>query len=303
MRRPPYPFPTGFTGRPLGNRDHVTDGGNDAWVPDPPTAETLGRILRLLEPARRLINPKVYGIENVPDRGALLVGNHTLIGLLDAPLLCAELWERGIGVRILGNHAHFKLPRWRDLLTSVGVVPGTPATAEALMRRGETLLVFPGGGREVAKRKGEKYQLLWENRMGFARLAVEHGYPIVPFATVGAEDALDVLVDTDSPLLAPAKRLFEKVSGSPDLFPIVRGIGPTPIPRPERQYYWFGEPIETSTVAAADDRAVGRIRDQTKTAIEQGISFLLDEQRADPQRSVVKRLLGPERRSASSLTT
>jgi 1-acyl-sn-glycerol-3-phosphate acyltransferase len=271
----------------------------DAGIPGPPTAETLGRMLRLLEPARRLINPKIYGAENLPQRGALLVGNHTLIGLLDAPLLCAELWERGIAVRVLGNHAHFKLPRWRDLLLSVGVVPGTPATADALMRRGETLLVFPGGGREVAKRKGEKYRLIWENRLGFARLAVRHGYPIVPFATVGAEDALDVLVDTDNRLLAPARRLFEKLSGSPDLFPIVRGIGPTPIPRPERQYYWFGDPIDTSAVAGTDDRAVEDIRDRTKTAIEQGIAFLLTEQQADPERSVIRRLLGPQRRRRS----
>jgi len=265
-------------------------------VADPPTAATLHRVLRLLEPARRLVNPKIYGAEHLPRRGALLVGNHTLIGLLDAPLLCAELWERGIPVRVLGNHAHFKLPRWRDLLSAVGVVPGTPAIAEALMRRGETLLVFPGGGREVAKRKGEKYQLLWENRMGFARLAVKHAYPIVPFATVGAEDALDVVVDTDNRFLKPVQQLFERVSGSPDFFPIVRGIGPTPIPRPERQYYWFGEPIDTSAVATTDDRAVGDIRDRTKASIERGIAFLLDEQRADPHRSVFDRLTGPERR-------
>jgi len=268
----------------------------DERLADAPKQQTLRRVLALLEPARRLINPKVYGIENLPERGALLVGNHTLIGLLDAPLLCAELWERGIAVRILGNHAHFRLPRWRDLLQSVGVVPGTPAVAEELMRRGETLLVFPGGGREVAKRKGEKYQLLWENRMGFARLAVKHGYPIVPFATVGAEDALDVLVDNDNPVLKPATRLFERLSGSPDLFPIVRGIGPTPIPRPERQYYWFGGSIDTSAVRTTDDRAVSAIRDQTKASIERGIDFLLDEQRFDPNGSVLKRLLGTERR-------
>jgi hypothetical protein len=86
------------------------------------------------------------------------------------------------------------------------------------------------------------------------------------------------------------------VSGSPDFFPIVRGIGPTPIPRPERQYYWFGETIHTAPVETTDDRAIADIRDQTKTAIEQGIAFLLEEQRVDPQRSVVRRLFGPERR-------
>lgn len=274
----------------------MKDNDSGPRVLEPPTVATLGRILRILKPVRMLINPKVYNIDNLPER-ALLVGNHTLIGLLDAPLLCAELWDRGIAVRVLGNHAHFKLAGWRDVLLSVGVVPGTPAVAETLMRRGETVLVFPGGGREVAKRKGEKYQLIWANRSGFARLAVKHGYPVVPFATVGAEDALDVLVDTDNPVLAPARRLFEKLSGSPDFLPIVRGIGPTPIPRPERQYYWFGEPIETEGVAVDDEPAVRDIRDRTKTSIEQGIAFLLDQQRTDPQRSVVKRLFGPERRS------
>ena len=267
-----------------------------AEVPEPPTARTLARVSRVLRPVRRLINPKVYGAENVPERGALLVGNHTLLGLLDSPLLLAELWDRGVQPRIMGNHAHFKLPRWRDLLSAIGVVPGTPAIAEEWLRRGETILVFPGGGREVAKRKGEKYQLIWENRMGFARLAVKYGYPIVPFASVGAEDSLDVVVDTDHPRMAPAVRYFEKVSGSPDLFPIVRGIGPTPIPRPERQYYWFGEPIDVGAIGTTDDRAVTDVRDQTKAAIESGIEFLLAEQRADPNRSVRRRLFGPERR-------
>jgi 1-acyl-sn-glycerol-3-phosphate acyltransferase len=280
----------------------MIDNDGDASLFAPPTQAALGRVLRLLEPFRRLVAPKVYGSENLPRNGAMLVGNHTLIGLLDAPLLCAELWERGIAVRVLGNHAHFKLPRWRELLLSVGVVPGAPSIADELMRRGETLLVFPGGGREVAKRKGEKYQLIWGDRMGFARLAVKHGYPIVPFASVGAEDALDILVDTTHPVVAPVQRLFERVSGSPDLFPIVRGIGPTPIPRPERQYYWFGAPIDTAAVAVTDDQTIGDIRDRTKAAIEQGIAFLLSEQAADPNRSLVKRLFGPSRRSRERLT-
>ena len=31
-----------------------------------------------------------------------------------------------------------------------------------------------------------------EERIGFARLAIEQGYPIVPFAAIGADDMLDV---------------------------------------------------------------------------------------------------------------
>nr|HMS80226.1 hypothetical protein [Burkholderiaceae bacterium] len=35
------------------------------------------------------------------------------------------------------------------------------------MRAGESVLVFPGGGREVFKHKGERYHLIWKNRPGY----------------------------------------------------------------------------------------------------------------------------------------
>lgn len=84
----------------------------------PPSAEG-SRALRLLEPLRKLINPKVYAAStSVPQRRALLVGNHTVMGMLDSPLMCAELWEHEFSiVRSLGDHAHFKVPVWRDVLT------------------------------------------------------------------------------------------------------------------------------------------------------------------------------------------
>jgi 1-acyl-sn-glycerol-3-phosphate acyltransferase len=252
----------------------------------------------MIGPLRKVINPKVYGIENVPQRHALLVGNHTLLGLLDAPLLCAELWERGAMVRALGDNAHFKIPGWRDALLSLGVVPGTRAITSELMQRGELVLVFPGGGREVAKRKGEQYKLVWKNRLGFARLAIQHGYPIIPFASVGVEHGVDIVLDADSKLLSPVAKLVKTVLGSPDTIPIVRGIGPTPIPRPERQYYWFGEPIDTTPYAGrhGEDAAARAVREHAAAAIEGGIEFLLAERENDPNRSIVKRLLGPERR-------
>ena len=273
---------------------------NDAApsVPDAPSATEVKRTLRLIEPLRKLINPKVYGIENVPMRGALLVGNHTVLGVLDLPLICAELWERGRIVRALGDHAQFKVPGWRDMLKSVGVVEGTRANCAELMLRGELILVFPGGGREVAKRKGEQYKLVWKNRMGFARMAIQYSYPIVPFASVGADDAVDIVVDADNPLLAPERLFVEKVLGSPDSWPIWRGIGPTPIPRPERQYYCFGEQMQTTSVRGRhnDDATVRQVRDSTKTAVEYGIQFLLEEREHDKNRSLIRRLLGPEHR-------
>lgn len=250
-------------------------------------------MLNLMKPLRRLIKPKVFGIENVPGERALLVGNHNTLGMVDAPLLAAELWERGRMVRSLGDHAHFKVPGWGDALSRLGVVDGTRENASELMRRGELVMVFPGGGREVNKRKNEQYKLVWKNRLGFARLAIQFSYPIVPFASVGAEHGIDIVFDNESRLLAPVKFLTEKVLGSSDAPPVVRGVGLTPVPRPERQYYWFGEPIDTTEFegSEADDHAARKVRERTAAAIETGIELMLAEREADPNRSVVGRLL------------
>ncbi|OBK21417.1 hypothetical protein A5634_10385 [Mycobacterium asiaticum] len=262
-------------------------------IPSTPTKADISAALNLMKPLRKLIKPKVFGIDNVPTERALLVGNHNTLGVVDSPLLAAELWERGRMVRSLGDHAHFKVPGWRDALTRMGVVEGTREITSALMERGELIMVFPGGGREVNKRKNEQYKLVWKNRLGFARLAIQHGYPIVPFASVGAEHGIDIILDNESPLLAPMQFLTEKLLGSPDGPPLVRGVGLTPVPRPERQYYWFGEPIETTEFSGqqADDNAARKVRERTAAAVEQGIELMLAEREADPNRSVVGRLL------------
>ena len=72
-------------------------------------------------------------------------------------------------VRGLGDHNHFAVPVWRDLLTRLGVVRGTRENCGRLFAAGEAVLVFPGGGREVFKHKGEKYVLVWKERVGFAQ--------------------------------------------------------------------------------------------------------------------------------------
>jgi len=74
--------------------------------------------------------------------------------------------------------------------------------------------------------------------------------------------------------------------------PVVRGVGLTGIPRPERLYFWFGEPIDTTRSAGQDDDTAARtIRDEVKQAVMTGIQFLRDERDKDPDRDLVRRLL------------
>ena len=266
--------------------------GNPAEIPEMPSEEAMERLVSLLEPYRRITQPKFYGIGNIPDDGSLLVGNHAIYGFLDLPFMLAEIWKRRrIAIRGLGEDAHYEVPVWRDLLGACGMVRGTRDNVRALMRDHQTILVFPGGSREVFKRRGQQYQLLWRDRMGFARLAIEYGYPVVPCAAVGAEDMLDVIADVDTPVYGEFARLAKKVTGFP-VPPVVRGVGLTPIPRPERLYFWFGEPVDTTRFAGRnDDTAARAVRDEVKQAVMAGIQSLRDERDKDPDRDLAKRLL------------
>jgi 1-acyl-sn-glycerol-3-phosphate acyltransferase len=276
----------------------------------PPSPRELERAISLLAPFRAITAPKFFGMERLPGaRPLLFVGNHTVWGVLDVPFLFAELWaKKGIFLRSLGDHAHFRVPLWRDLLSRFGAVDGTRDTCSALMQAGEAILVFPGGGREVAKRKGERYQLIWKERLGFARLAIQHACTIVPFAAVGVEDALDVVIDSGDLLKTPVGKAIQRLGFRVEVLPpIVKGIGPTPVPRPERLYFEIREPIDPRAFGADpnDDAAARALRDRVKSEVEAGIASLLAAREGDRHRRLLPRLahgLGAARRRTARRT-
>lgn len=255
---------------------------------------------RLLAPWRWLTAPRFSGLERVPtDRPVLFAGNHTTFALLDAPFLLLGLHDHlGILPRTLGDHLHFRVPGWRTVVERFGVVDGTPDNVRALMRARESIVVFPGGAREVFKRRGERYTLAWGRRTGFVRLAVEFGYPIVPFAAVGADDAWDILLDADDLLASPLGPFISRLAPRADVIPpVVRGLGPTMIPRPVRFYFDFAAPVETAALAGrqGDDDLCFAVREVVRRAVDDGLVRLLVEREHDPDDALLPRLLARRR--------
>ncbi len=267
------------------------------WTPPP--APLIRAADLALEPWRAWTSPVFHGLENLPESGpALLVGNHTVYGIVDAPLIFFEIHRRrGVWVRSVADHAHWMIPGWRTVMDLGGSVDGTRDNCRALLNAGQMVVVFPGGAREATRGRDQLYRLQWEGRLGFARLAVEAGCPIVPFGTVGAEEMFTTVLDPDSPLLAPGRalgRLLLGERGARDdvMVPVTRGIGPTPVPRPERLYFGFGKPIDTTPWRGAhdDDLAVTEVRDLARKAVEEIIDGLRAEQAADPCRTPLGRI-------------
>ena len=158
------------------------------------------KIIKMISALQRYyFRPTFLGTENLnPQKPAMYVGNHTIYGVLDSPILIDYLFnEHKIAVVSLADHMHFHIPIWKEVVKRVGGVDGIQEYAKEAMRQGYSILVFPGGGREVIKRKGEAYQLIWKQRFGFLKLAQEFGYDIAPFVALGGDEVFDLGFDAN----------------------------------------------------------------------------------------------------------
>lgn len=242
-------------------------------------------------PVIDLMLPYVEGTENLPRDGRFfLVGNHTQTGMGEAWLTCLAV-RRTIGTRVrpLTERGMGSIPGpVGDVLAACGGVVGTRENATKLMQNNETLLVFPGGGREIGKFKGEEYQLKWQGRDGFARVAIANDYPIVPVGHVGGDDIYHSVITRNSLLGRLTERAGQAITGKPDMtMPLVRGIGPTLIPSAQRMYLRFGQPISTTQPAGvSDDEWVATVKKRTQTALESILQDLQDVRSGDPYREL-----------------
>ena len=249
---------------------------------------------------KRLFNPMVLGAENIPDRPCLFVGNHSLFALdgwVLGPLFMKELnrFPRGMGDKFL-----FTNPRIADLVLKNGAVMGHPEVCSAMMKARQDLLVFPGGAAEAVKPASEMYELQWKERYGFVKLAAKHGYTIMPFGLVGPDEFYGRLIEgqdlPDSALGQLLKRLGLLTDDfrSDILPPVPLGLLGTLIPKPQRCYLGFGEPINLAkykgkTLTKKRQQIIrGEVAEQIETQLTE---LLFAREQHKGQDSLLRRLL------------
>jgi 1-acyl-sn-glycerol-3-phosphate acyltransferase len=266
----------------------------DVIMNQPARVQALRRVVETVAdgaaPLVDLYRPYVDGLHHLPPDGRfLLVGNHTQFGAegLLIPLLVRHAIGRRVRPLTDRNFGRMGgLPG--DLLAAVGAVVGAPETARKLMTRDEPILVFPGGGREIAKFKGEEYVLRWQDRTGFARLAVEYTYPIVPVGLVGGDDVYRSMTTREGRWGRLSQSLTERLSGRSDMaMPLMRGIGPTLIPRPQRMYLRFGIPIDTTKpTGVTEEKWAATVKQNAQQSLEQILADLQQIRSSDPYREL-----------------
>ncbi|MCP3103067.1 acyltransferase family protein [Myxococcus sp. K15C18031901] len=167
---------------------------------------------------------RLLGGEHLPRSGpVLLVGNHGVWGY-ETPAFF-HLLHHATGRHPLGlaERGFFRIPLIRTVLPWLGGVEGTRDKALEVLRAGALVVCYPGGALEVFKRPPGRYQLRWEQALGFARLAARAGVPVVPFAGFGVDDTF-VWPPGEARL---GLRLKE---GDRYRVPLMVGLGPLPLP-------------------------------------------------------------------------
>lgn len=219
--------------------DHFTQDQKDAFKGySLPVAHVFTDVLERIGHGLHVV---VEGLERLPSGRALLVGNHAF-GFDVAFAMARIQAATGRRVWVLGEHAWWLIPLLRRLAAAVGTVDGTPHNADTLLSADELVLVLPGGLREAMKPRELRYRLLWGRRYGFVHAALRNGAPIVPLASVGADDLFDLVGDA----FRRARRLRLP-------FPLPRPAHLIPVPHLRALRFVICEPIPVPHKADGGD--------------------------------------------------
>lgn len=140
-------------------------------------------------------------VGELPQPGPCIYVAHHGAGYLNLDLAVAcflvgwERWYEGTGaftpLRIAAARGHAierAIPGLPAVKRQAGLIDPSEASCLAVLKRGEQLLVTPGGQRESMP-DARDYRLKWRDRYGFVRLALATGAPIVPLSVVGGFNA------------------------------------------------------------------------------------------------------------------
>jgi 1-acyl-sn-glycerol-3-phosphate acyltransferase len=239
-----------FLGPLLSAIDDTVSGATDRnpFRRDPATVAWVRRLLCMFE---AFYDPEVRGFERLPEQGPfLIIANHSGGAESVDPWAFFARWvdERGPEAPLysLTYNLNFGWPALGNLLRALGFVPASPENGAAVLRRGEPVLVFPGGDEEVFRPWLKRNRVDLGGRMGFISLAIRERVPVVPMTIHGTHESTFVL--TRGRTLAKLTGLHRlRIKVFPLIWNIPFGITPAFVPTlqlPAKVTVEIGEPLD-----------------------------------------------------------
>lgn len=241
---------------------------------------------------RRLIHgyfrARIEGLEQVPDRPFLGVGTHNGSILMPDMLVWVSAYHTAGRQTPLLTLSHDMLfSREHGLSRALAKLGGMRAQPEAALRAlqsGYAVQVYPGGDYDSSKPFWQRHQVCFAGRVGYVRLALRAGVPIVPVVSIGAHETLFVLSDGTrlSRLLGLRERYRLAALPLQLCLPwgLVLGTPPGYLPLPAQITIRVLPPIPLTGIApsaADDDQQVARIDAEVRGRMQEALTGLARE--------------------------
>ncbi len=140
---------------------------------------------------------KFIGLENIPDKSFLGVGNHLGVYFMPESFLWIGKYHTLEGkppMKVLVHHVFHKIARFLGLPEDeFGIVDANPKFALNELQKGNSLTVYPGGDLDNTKSFFDRNKITFFDHYGYIKLAIKAGVPILPIVGVGGGETLFVL--------------------------------------------------------------------------------------------------------------
>lgn len=217
---------------------------------------------------------EVVGLENIPDTGgALIVYYHGAIPIDLYYCMSHIFLNKNRLLYTVADRFLFKIPGFSILAENMKVIPGTVQECSSILKSGNLLAISPGGVFE-AQFGDSCYKLLWKNRLGFAKAALDAKIPIIPMFTQNLREAFISMT--------VGRRFWLKLY-SWTKFPMAPILGGFPV----KLRTYIGKPIEYESVSP----------EQLKNKVAESLSALISEHQRIPgsiTRALIDRIYSPK---------
>ncbi len=216
------------------------------------------------------------GMDNIPAaEPALLVANHRgfmpFDGVVHRSLI---LRHKKRHIRFLVIASLFKFPFLSDFLVRQGGVIASQVNTQKLFLRKDLVGIFPEGISGAFRMYRGAYKLGDMSRNAFARMAIEHGVPLIPSATIGHVEIFPILGKIRSSMVV-------RGLGWPFL-PITPTFPLLPIPLPTKWHIRYLEPIPVSGYSSSDAgnlEAVNELAAKVRAVMQRNIDEMLSRRK------------------------
>lgn len=132
---------------------------------------------------------EIVGTHNIPEegKGALFIGLHSTH---NSDIFFGQMALYNDTHRLLRGLLHRFIYTCNPWIKWVGLVSGRRGIAVSMLKAGEIVGVLPGGAEEAMTGHDKAYKLhhRWDDREGFAQVAIDANVPVIPIFMRNAEE-------------------------------------------------------------------------------------------------------------------